>query len=182
MDTLYRLPEKFETERYLLRRVEIDDAEAIFDSYTTDAKVTRFLGWRTHNSVAETEAFLKSAASEWEQGKGFPVVVYSQDQPNVLIGMFHPHLIGHRVNYGYVLRTSAWGKGCASEVLAWLTNHALSHPAIFRAEAFCDVENAASARVMEKAGMTREGILRRYFKHPNISDDPRDCAMYSKVR
>jgi len=182
MDKLYRLPDKFETERYLLRRVEIDDAEAIFSSYSTDGEVTRFLGWQAHSSVAETEAFLKIAASEWEQGKGFPIVAFCREQPDDLIGMFHPHLIGHRINYGYVLRASAWGRGCASEVMSWLTNHAMSHPTIFRVEAFCDVENVASARVMEKAGMTREGVLRRYFKHPNISDDPRDCAMYSKVR
>ena len=96
--------------------------------------------------------------------------------------MFHPHLIGHRVSYGYVLRASAWGKGCASEVMSWLVDHALAHPGIHRAEAFCDVENSASARVMEKAGMVREGILRRFFRHPNISDAPRDRFIYSKVQ
>ncbi|MCZ2499553.1 N-acetyltransferase, partial [Xylophilus sp. Kf1] len=25
-------------------------------------------------------------------------------------------------------------------------------------------------------------ILRRYFRHPNISEAPRDCVIYSKVR
>jgi RimJ/RimL family protein N-acetyltransferase len=35
---------------------------------------------------------------------------------------------------------------------------------------------------MEKAGMEREGILRRYFRHPSISEAPRDCVIYSKVR
>lgn len=96
--------------------------------------------------------------------------------------MFHPRLLGHRVSYGYVLRQSAWGKGCASEVMRWLVAHALSHSQVFRAEAFCDVENLASARVLEEAGMEREGIMRRYFRHPNISAIPRDCFLYSKVR
>ncbi len=182
MDNLYHLPTEFETERFLLRRVEVDDSEAIFNGYATDAKVVKFLGWRPHRSVDETEAFLKTAASEWEQQAGFPVVAFFRNQPDDLIGMFHPHVVGHRVNYGYVLRASAWNKGCASEIMSWLVDHALSHPAIFRAEAFCDLDNAASARVMEKAGMTREGILRCYFRHPNISDKPRDCAMYSKVK
>ncbi|MGV1760920.1 GNAT family N-acetyltransferase [Rhizobium sp. A41-96] len=44
--------------------------------------------------------------------------------------------------------------------MRWEVGHALSHPAIFRAEATCDVENIASARVMEKAGVTKEGLLR----------------------
>lgn len=182
MTAPYHLPDKFETDRYILRRVTADDAKAIFDSYATDAEVTRFLGWKPHTSAIDTAAFLQAAASEWDQSKGFPVVAFTRQQPDELIGMFHPHLIGHRVSYGYVLRASAWGKGCASEVMTWLVDHALSHPAIFRVEAFCDIDNRASARVMEKAGMIREGILRRYFRHPNISDNPRDCVIYSKVR
>jgi len=182
MHSTYRLPDEFETNRFLLRRVNVADARSVFDSYAADPEVTRFLGWKPHRSDADTAAFLKDATSEWDQGKGFPVVAFHRERRNDLIGMFHPHLIGHRVNYGYVLRASAWGKGVASEVMTWLVDHALSHPDIFRAEAFCDVDHPASARVMEKAGMSREGILRRYFRHPNIADTPRDCAIYSKVR
>lgn len=178
----YRLPDEFETNRFLVRRVNVDDAKSIFDSYASDPEVTRFLGWKPHKCEEETAAFLEVAVSEWNQGTGFPVVAFHRDQPNELIGMFHPHLIGHRVNYGYVLRASAWGNGTASEVMTWLVDHALSHPEIFRAEAFCDADHSASGRVMENAGMRREGILRRYFKHPNISEAPRDCAIYSKVR
>jgi ribosomal-protein-alanine N-acetyltransferase len=182
VDTHYCLPEQFYTQRYLLRRVTADDARSIFESYANDPEVTRFLGWKPHSSETDTAAFLEGATSEWDQGRGFPVVAFPLQSPDNLIGMFHPHLVGHRVNYGYVLRRSAWGKGAASEIMRWLVEHALSHPEIFRAEAFCDVDNAASARVMEKAGMNREGILRRYFRHPNIADTPRDCAIYSKVR
>lgn len=158
MPTTYRLPEEFQTARYRLRRVEVDDAQAIFESYAHDASVTRFLGWKPHQSAAETTLFLKAASREWETGVGFPVVAFPRERPTDLIGMFHPHLIGHRVNFGYVLRASAWGKGAASEVMAWLVEHALAQPKIFRAEAFCDVDNLASARVMEKSGMKREGI------------------------
>jgi RimJ/RimL family protein N-acetyltransferase len=35
---------------------------------------------------------------------------------------------------------------------------------------------------MEKAGLTREGVLRRWSVHPNISDEPRDCFSYSRIR
>ena len=59
---------------------------------------------------------------------------------------------------------------------------ALEQPEIFRIQAVCDVENIGSARVMEKAGMEREGTLRRYVLHPNISDEPRDVYMYAIVK
>lgn len=39
-----------------------------------------------------------------------------------------------------------------------------------------------SARVMEKAGLVREGILRRWLIHPNISGYPRDCYSYAVAR
>jgi [ribosomal protein S5]-alanine N-acetyltransferase len=182
MPETYCLPVSFKTDRFFLRRVVMDDAEAIFDGYASDDSVTRFLGWKSHENSMQTAAFLESVGTEWNQGTGFPLVAFDLQCPDKLIGMFHPRLLGRRVRYGYVLRASAWGNGCASEVMRWLVDHALTHPAIFRAEAFCDVDNAASARVMEKAGMTYEGILRRYFTHPNISNDPRDCLLYAKVR
>ena len=54
--------------------------------------------------------------------------------------------------------------------------------AIFRIWAVCDLDNFASARVLEKAGMQREGVLRRYILHPNISSEPRDVYCYATVR
>jgi RimJ/RimL family protein N-acetyltransferase len=36
--------------------------------------------------------------------------------------------------------------------------------------------------VLEKAGLTREAILRRAVVRPNLSPEPRDAFMYSKVR
>ena len=54
--------------------------------------------------------------------------------------------------------------------------------AIWRLGAVCDIDNRASARVMEKAGMQREGILRRWMLHPNISAEPRDCFSYATTR
>ena len=59
---------------------------------------------------------------------------------------------------------------------------ALDQDGIWRADACCDVENPASARVMEKTRMTFEGVLRRWSVHPNGGPEPRDCRFYAKVR
>jgi ribosomal-protein-alanine N-acetyltransferase len=178
----YRLPEEFQTPHYRLRRVTIEDAEAIFAAYAADPQVTRYLGWKTHRDLQQTRDFLGHAAALWDRGTDFPVVAYAHEAPQKLLGMFHPRRVGQAISYGYVLRASAWGQGCASEILRALIEHALSHPGIYRTEAFCDVENRASARVMEKAGMRYEGRLLRYFIHPNIADAPRDCLIYSRTR
>jgi RimJ/RimL family protein N-acetyltransferase len=88
----------------------------------------------------------------------------------------------HRLGYGYVLARRWWTQGLMTEALAEVARWGLSRDDIWRVGDVCDVENRASARVMEKAGMTREGLLRRWIMHPNVSDEPRDCLSFAKVR
>ena len=75
-----------------------------------------------------------------------------------------------------------WPYNAKSGKVAQGVNWALAQPEIFRAWAFCDVENPASARVMEKAGLVREGILRRWHVAPTIGPEPRDCVVCAKVK
>jgi len=69
-----------------------------------------------------------------------------------------------------------------AEALIEVRDLAFSLPEIQRFQLVCDVENPASARVMEKAGFEKEGVLRKYILHPNISDVPRNCLCYSYIR
>ena len=61
-------------------------------------------------------------------------------------------------------------------------DYAFENPCMYRVWAVCDVDNVASARVLEKAGMSFEGILRRYQIHPNIGPEPRDARCYARMR
>jgi RimJ/RimL family protein N-acetyltransferase len=69
-------------------------------------------------------------------------------------------------------------KEAAQFVVRW----ALSRSDVYRVWATCDVENVASARLLESVGMQREGVLRRWIVHPNISKDPRDALCYAIVK
>jgi len=69
-----------------------------------------------------------------------------------------------------------------TEALTAVVTWALAQPDIWRIWAVTDVDNTASTRVMEKAGLTREGVLRRWIVHPNLSTDPRDCFCYARIR
>ena len=86
------------------------------------------------------------------------------------------------VDLGYALSRRCWGQGLMSEALASVVQWALAQPEIFRVWATCDLDNAASARVLERVGMEREGVLRRWLVHPNLSDAPRDALCYSIVK
>jgi RimJ/RimL family protein N-acetyltransferase len=88
----------------------------------------------------------------------------------------------HAAEIGYVLTRRYWGRGYVTEAAKAVVDWAGSLDSIFRVWAICDLENIGSARVLEKVGMERDGIVRRWIMHPNVSAEPRDCYMYSKVR
>jgi RimJ/RimL family protein N-acetyltransferase len=46
------------TERLISRKLRMDDAQAIFEAYATDPLVARFMTWRVHRGVQETESFV----------------------------------------------------------------------------------------------------------------------------
>ena len=174
-------PQTFDTDRLHLRLPRRDDAPAIFAGWTQDPEVTRYLTWRPHKSVDESYAILDLILKLWRDGEAFTYVLTLKDNDNP-IGMLAIHADGFKSSLGYVLARPHWGKGYMPEAVRAVTDWLLHQPDIYRVYATCDVDNPASAKVMEKAGMKYEGLLRRYMIHPNISEEPRDCLMYAATR
>jgi ribosomal-protein-alanine N-acetyltransferase len=98
------------------------------------------------------------------------------------IGMLELRLSAHRAELGYVLARDWWGRGLMSEAASAVVEWSLALPPVYRVWAVTDVDNHASARVLEKIGMQREGLLRRWMIHPNLSPEPRDCWCFGRVR
>jgi len=173
-------PERIQTSRLTLRRLAMEDAEAIFAAYAQDTQVTRFLTWRPHQRIEETRAFIQMKIEAWDSGTEFTWAILRKD--GELIGGIALRRQEFKMDFGYVIERARWGNGFAAEALQPLVDWALAQPEVFRAWAVCDAENLASARVMEKVGMTREGVLRRWVLHPQAGDTPRDCICYSIVK
>jgi [ribosomal protein S5]-alanine N-acetyltransferase len=174
-------PPIIETERLVLRPPRVDDAEAIFNSYATDEEVTRYLVWKPHTSIAETKEFLSRVAAFLEDGSRLTWALTLHDD-DTLRGMIELRPQGHKADVGYVLARPFWGRGYVTEALRAVLDYAFQNPGMYRVWAVCDAENVASARVMEKAGMSFEGILRRYQIRPQIGPAPRDVRCHSRVR
>ncbi|HSF57535.1 MAG TPA: GNAT family N-acetyltransferase [Candidatus Binatia bacterium] len=171
-------PETLETRRLKLRKPVLRDADEIFRKYAQDPEVTKYLTWRPNRNVQETRSFVRACLRAWTKGKSFHWVIVRQEDSQ-LLGMITARVDDQKWELGYVLARSYWGKGYMTEVLKRLVDWALKQKEIYRVWSVCDVDNLASARVMEKAGMKREGILRRWSMHPTISAEPRDSYCYS---
>jgi RimJ/RimL family protein N-acetyltransferase len=176
------LPPRLDTDRLVLRESQPSDAAAIFAEYAQDSDATRFLVWRPHRSIAVTEAYLDICAAERAAGTSNTYMLVPREGGGP-IGAFALRVeTPHRLSFGYVLARRCWGRGLMPEALGAALRWAAGQPSIWRVWSFCDVDNTASARTMEKSGMAFEGVLRRWSVHPNLGPAPRDCRAYAWTR
>jgi RimJ/RimL family protein N-acetyltransferase len=175
------LPKELQTNRLRLRAPVRADAAVIFEEYAADPEVTRYMTWVPHRTSDTVAEFLEILDARADSGEEFGWVLTNGDVDRV-IGMIGARIRDFKVEIGYVLGRAHWGKGYMTEAVSALAECLLFRPEVFRVWAVCDIENRASARVLEKANFAREGILRRWMSHPNISPEPRDCFIYGRVR
>ncbi len=171
--------EKIVTDRLTLRMPVLDDASSIFLQYMQDEQVTKYLVWRPHQSIEQTNGFLQRCAMAWQEGSRFPWLMI-ENETGEIVGMIELRVQENQSDLGYVLAREHWGKGYATEAVSSVVNWVNAQSGITRLWATCDVDNPASARVLEKAGLERKGVLKKYVVHPNLSDQPRDAYLYEK--
>lgn len=97
------------------------------------------------------------------QGKGFGWAVRDR-QPGSLIGCIRLNTIDKRASIGvigYEFGRQYWGRGYATEALAAVTRHCHEGMRLYRLEAWTMEGNAASDRLLAKAGFRHEGTQRK---------------------
>ena len=176
------LAERLQTPRMILRAPRQSDAALIFDAYTQDPEVARYMVWRPHLLLKETEAFIASCMDAWASGRSRPYVLACRDSEDIPIGMLEARILSHAIDIGYVLQRAYWGEGRMPEALDALSSAALALPAYFRVQATCDTQNLSSARVLEKSGFVLEGRLARHAVLPNLDAEPRASLLYARCR
>ncbi|MBV7534836.1 GNAT family N-acetyltransferase [Duganella sp. sic0402] len=164
----------------MLRAPRPSDAAHLFAAYTQDPEVARYMTWRPHTLLSQTEGFIDYCLRGWAEDRSRAYLLVPHDHDDVPIGMLEARLQSHTIDIGYVLQRKYWGAGLMPEAMRAFSEVALSLPEYFRVQATCDVENAASARTLEKSGFVREGRLERHTIIPNLSPEPRASLMYAR--
>jgi ribosomal-protein-alanine N-acetyltransferase len=86
--------------------------------------------------------------------------------PLGVVGHFSPHPVLETVEVWYIMGDrAARGHGFGREAVGLLTDHLFRTTSIERVAATCDVENTASARLVEGLGFRKEATLRSAFYH-----------------
>jgi RimJ/RimL family protein N-acetyltransferase len=173
-------PESLLTARLHLRKPQPKDAPLIFAAYAQDPEVTRYLTFRPHRDVSAAHEAVERFLEGWRSGKSYTWLIFRREDEQ-LIGAISARA-DQGINLGYLLARPSWGQGFMSEALNAIVEWAFTNPSVFRVWAVCDVENTASARLLERNAFREEGILSRWSLHPNVSDIPRDCYCYARTR
>jgi [ribosomal protein S5]-alanine N-acetyltransferase len=166
-----------ETERFVCRRPTLDDIQSIYDTYATDPVVTRYVVWERHTSLADTRAFITFSDIHWAKWGSGPLLAMQKSDGRLVGGCGLIWESRSHATAGYLFGREFWGRGFATECMRAMVDFARAERAT-RVSAICHVDNLASARVLEKAGLRLEATLPGHTLFPNLSEDLQDVLSY----
>lgn len=174
------MPETLDTPRLLLRMPTPDDATRI-QELANNYEVAKMLAILPYPyTLQDAYSFIGMVKEDWESGDTYTFAIIHKAE-NALIGVIglgnnRRHLRGEM---GYWLGEPYWGQGYTSEAARRVVRFGFETLGLERISASYFAHNPASARVMEKAGMRYEGLLRGHFIKWG---QPVDMGLYGIVR
>jgi RimJ/RimL family protein N-acetyltransferase len=165
-----------------LRPYEPGDADSLWEAARESVpEVFPWLAWcHAEYSSAEAVDWIRSRAPLAAEGREYTFAIVGPD--GRYLGGCGVNQINrlHRFgNLGYWVRSSATGRGVATAAARQVAEFAFRHTDLVRLEIVCAVRNERSQHVAERAGASREGILRHRLL---LHGEPVDAVMYSLVR
>jgi ribosomal-protein-alanine N-acetyltransferase len=153
------------TERLILRRFSIDDAEDFHSNVAGDPEVCRCTYFDPSKSLDDTRKFIADWIADFNTaGIGWRHFAIVLKESGELIGEIAYEMTdtdAKAAEVGYHLGRKWWRQGCASEALQELMRYLFEDVKLNRVWACHDARNPNSGGVMRKCGMTYEGTMRK---------------------
>lgn len=170
-----------ETERLILRRFTLDDAEKMYTNWASDPEVTKYLMWPTHESVETTKKVLADWVAAYENDTKYEwcITLKETAEPVGSMGIVKINEKVESVEVGYCIGRAYWHQGITSEALKAVMDFCFGEMGVRRVESRHDPKNAHSGDVMKKCGMSYEGTrIQADWNNTGICD----VALYGKVK
>lgn len=175
-----------QTPRLLLRRYTPGDAQSMYDNWACDPEVTRYLTWPVHASVEVTRGLIEN---DWVPAYDKPDTYHwglELKQAGTLIGDIAVVRINENIaeaELGWCMGKAWWGNGYMPEAARAVLGYLFDEVGFNRVMAVHDVNNPKSGRVMQKIGMTFEGVHRQAGRNNRgIVDHAEYAILKSDVR
>jgi RimJ/RimL family protein N-acetyltransferase len=166
------------TERLALRAFEAEDHAALLALHERE-DVTRYLpfGVRDADEVREVLARKMAATRLGQEGDALELAATLREDGRLVgdVSLFHRSTVHRAAEVGYLFDPAHHGRGLATEATDALLWIAFQHVGYHRVYGRLDARNAASARLLERLGFTREGLRR---SHTWIKGEWTDDLLY----
>ena len=179
-------PERTVTDRFVLRCYLPGDGPALQEATNASYQhLKRFMPWATEaQTVEEAESLARTFRANYLRGDDFVLAAFDLEGRS-LVGGTGFHLregpLAHAcAETGMWVRAEMAHQGLGTAMLREMLRWGFTAWPWQRISWRCNVENQASMRVAEKAGLRREGTLRGMYDE--VTGERRDVALYSALR
>lgn len=169
---------KIETDRLILRRFDLTDAQSVFDNWLSDERVTDNRIKGAHKTVSETIDRVAKIVSEYGS-KEYCYWAIELKASGELIGEIDLYNFDNATGnceVSFSLGYKWWNQGYGTEALRTVVEFGFRHMKIHKISAAHNIDNPASGKIMSKVGMEQEGIIRHMIR--NAKGLYKDCAVY----
>jgi ribosomal-protein-alanine N-acetyltransferase len=151
------------TARLALREFRAGDVESLH-RLNVDPRVMRFIGDGSTETSAATEKAVARSMKYYANYPGLGVWPAEDRESGVFLGWFCLKYVPKTVEIevGYRLAPEAWGRGYASEGARAIVRYGFDQLGLDRIIGLTHPDNAASQRVLQKAGLADAGWGRYY--------------------
>ncbi len=172
-------PVTFRTDRLLLRPFELTDVDDVF-AYARDPEWGRYLPVPSPYEYRHAVEFVaRSVLTDWDANPAFAICLNGR-----AVGGINIRVDASRATaeLGFSIAREHWGEGLAAEAARGVMDWAFNEFDLAKITATADLMNSQSWRVMEKLGMSREGLLRSDRPSDTDPGTRQDVVIYSVLR
>lgn len=162
-----------ETQRLILRRFTMDDAQQMFNNYCNDELVCRYVTWNTHGNIETTKEYLKSFIHRYSEPAFYHWAVVLKENGEV-IGAIDAVKVDADLGFaemGWVIGRYYQNRGIMTETAKTVFDY-MFRQGFETLHAKFHAENTASGKVMSKIGMIFAGYEKNVaYKNENDKVD-----------
>ena len=158
---------RLETQRLILRKAKISDAEDMFKNWASDSRVTKFLIWEPYTNTEDVRGYISFLLENYKNDNYYYwfIELKETQEPIGAISVVQMSEDIESALIGYCLGYNWWHQGIMTEAFTAVIKFLFEEVGINRIESTHDPNNPNSGKVMKKCGLRYEGTLRQSGKN-----------------
>ena len=164
---------RIETERLILREFRYDDAESMMRNWVSDDEVQWMYGEPSYKTKEEVISLLDEYVGRNQSGYYYRWAVIEKESEECIgqVAYFFVDSGNRFAEIEYCIGTAFQGKGYATEATKAVINYGFDNIGLNKVQICVRPSNLPSAKVIEKCGFHKDGVLRQYFFRNGAYED-----------